>query len=383
MRRRDARGKDCQIVGGKGIETVVVKAFLEVTQPSGIDAAILAEDQMQRQQEMIEQSWRLQVEKAEYEVQRAERQFNASEPENRLVARELERRWNDRLRELENVRAQAKAAVEKQHPITANETERARQLGSDLATVWHAETTTHRDRKRLLRCLIEEVQLRKETKRVLVRIVWKGGAITDHDTARRMQGEWNVTPEEIVDLVRKLAIEFDDTQIARVLNKQGRRSGPGNPFTKANVGHLRRQHGIRACERKRARDPREGPFTADEAAAELDVLPSTIHRWLRNGILPGTQVMQGAPWQIVLTDELRRRLTQGAAPEGWVGLTEAAKRLGLSKSLVAYLVKRGKIPAVRATVGKRTCWRIDVSSADCGRQRGLFDQMITDKSKEA
>jgi transposase len=101
-------------------------------------------------------------------------------------------------------------------------------------------------------------------------------------------------------------------------------------------------------------DPKEGPFTADQAAAELDVTTSTIHRWLRDGVLPGRQVAPGAPWQIRLTDQLRHKLKAGTAPTGWLGLADAAKRLGLSKARVADLVKAGKLKAVRAM---RSCTR--------------------------
>ncbi len=124
-------------------------------------------------------------------------------------------------------------------------------------------------------------------------------------------------------------------------------------------------------------------FVADEAAAELGVAMHTVHRWLREGILAGEQATPGAPWRIVLTDVIRQRLAGGEAPTGWVGLTDAAIRLGLSKSHVAYFVKAGKLPAVHATVGKRRCWRIDISSATCGRQSALFDQMANTNSEEA
>ena len=121
-----------------------------------------------------------------------------------------------------------------------------------------------------------------------------------------------------------------------------------------------------------SKDPKQGPFTADQAAAELGVASETIHRWLREGILPGRQCAAGAPWRIVLTDELRKKLTGGEAPAGWVGLTEAAKQLGLPKQNVAYLVKRGKLPAVRVKVGTRTYWKIDVNAATCGTQSKMF-----------
>lgn len=107
-----------------------------------------------------------------------------------------------------------------------------------------------------------------------------------------------------------------------------------------------------------------------------------MFRWLREGVLAGDQMTPGAPWRIVLTDEVRKRLTGGEAPKGWVGLTEAAKCLGLTKSHVSYLVKTGKLNAVRVTVGKRSCWRIDVFSTTYGVQPGLFDQMASDNFRE-
>jgi excisionase family DNA binding protein len=184
-------------------------------------------------------------------------------------------------------------------------------------------------------------------------------------------------------MIRKLAVEFDDAQIARVLSKQGRRTGEGNVFTAHRVATHRNRHGIPNCPKPIATDSKEGPFTADEAAAELSVGASTIHRWLRDGVLPGRQVAAGAPWRIRLTDELRQKLKSGAAPSGWLGLTDAARRLGLSKARVAQLVRSGKLKAVRSVVGKRQCWRIDVSSADCAKQRDLLDRMNSGVSKEA
>lgn len=244
-------------------------------------------------------------------------------------------------------------------------------------------TTANRDRKRLLRCLIEEVQLTTEQTRYPVRILWKGGAVTDLEVTRHPVGTAHRTAEDTIELVRQLAREFDDAQISRILNKQGRRSGMGNPFTKENVLSMRGRHKIPKCPSKPVRDPREGPFNADEAAAELGVTMSTIHRWLQEGVLAGEQTTPGAPWRIVLTEEVRQRLSAGDAPKGWVGLSEASRRLGLSKSHVAYLVKAGKLQAVFTTVRNRRCWRINVDSATCGRQPDLFEQKTNSHSEEA
>jgi len=377
-------GGDCQTIGSQRIDALVVEEFLDAAQPASVEVAAQAEQLAHREQEAAVRVWQLQIEKAEYEAQRAERQFMAVEPENRLVARSLEREWNHRLQALEEIRERASAAQNQRTTLGLEELERLRHLSQDLEAVWRAPTTKDRDRKRLLRCLIEEVQLRSEEKRYIVRIVWKGGATSDHEAVRvRRQDATTATSEDIIELVRRLAPEFDDAQIARILNRQGRRSGFGNPFTKVRVQSLRGHHGIPSPRKRPPRNADEGPFTADEAADELGVSASTIHRWLAEGVLAGRQATPGAPWQIRLTEEVRRKLTGGDAPPGWVGLTEAARRLGLSKPLVAYMVKRGKLDAVRTTVGKRSCWRIDVSSATCGKQNELFDQMSSESTREA
>ena len=377
-------GKGCQVVGGRRIDESVVEAFLEAIAPAGIEAVHEAEGLAREQHAEIARYWTLQIEKAEYEAQRAERQFHAVEPENRVVARELERRWETRLVELDALRSKAHDALKPPRLLSPSELEKAHALGADLEVLWKAETTTHRDRKRLLRCVIAEVQLRTEEDDYRVRIVWKGGAASEREVLRRKVGETGrATAEEIVELVRKLAVEFDDTQIARILNRQGLRTGLDNAFDKQRVISLRGHHRIPACAKKRPRDPGEGPFTADEAAAELGVSMTTVHRWLREGLLAGTQLTQGAPWQIVLTEDVRRRLTAGEAPLDWVGLIEASRRLGLSKQRVAHLVKTGKLPAMRTTVGKRQCWRIDVRSAACGRQADLLDPKTNEDSQEA
>jgi DNA invertase Pin-like site-specific DNA recombinase len=383
LARNRTGGEGCRhVVGGKRIDKAVVSVFLEATQPAALQAAHLANEQVRQEGETVKRYWQYEIEKAEYEAQRAGRQFNAVEPENRLVGRQLEERWNTRLADLEAMQGKAREALQESPLLTDSELEKLGLLAADLEAVWEAETTSNRDRKRLLRCLIEEVQLVSEDTQYQVRIAWKGGAVTERQVRRIKPGETQATAEDTIDLVRRLAEEFDDAQIARILSKQGRRTGLGNSFTKQKVLSLRGRHRIPKCPSKPARDPREGPFNADEAARELGVSMTTIHHWLRDGLLAGTQATLRAPWRIVLTDEVRKRLAGGEAPEGWVGLTEAARRLGTSKSRVAYWVKTGKLRAIRATVGKRRCWRIDVESTTYADQISLFDPMTNDHPKE-
>jgi DNA invertase Pin-like site-specific DNA recombinase len=381
--REQIGGADCQTIGGQRIDDAVVGAFLEASEPAGIEALSRLQEELSRERESVERYWKLQVERVRYEAERAQRQFDGVEPENRLVARELERRWNERLRELETLRQKAEQVLRQTPWLSEEEMARAQQLARNLEEVWQNETTTHRDKKRLLRCLIEEVQLTTEDERYVVRIVWKGQAKTELEVGRRAAGTDHKTSEDTIELVRQLAKEFDDVQIARILNKQGRRSGFGNPFTQRNVLSMRGRHKIPKCPTPLPKDPLEGPFTADEAALELGVAMSTIHRWLRDGILAGQQMTPGAPWRILLNDEVRRKLSGGNAPQSWVSLSEASRRLGLKKSYVAYLVKTGKLEGMQTTLRNRRRWRINVDSTTYGRQTELFDQMTNNNIKEA
>ena len=158
--RRVREGTECQVVGGKRIGAVVAHALLDVAQRAGAEAGGLASASIQEQSEAAARAWRTQIERAEYEAQRAERQFHAVEPENRLVGRTLEARWNACLQEVDALRAKAAAGGTHRRPLTELEVARAHRLGTDLERVWHAPTTTNHDRKQLLRAVMEEVQLR-------------------------------------------------------------------------------------------------------------------------------------------------------------------------------------------------------------------------------
>jgi len=178
------------------------------------------------------------------------------------------------------------------------------------------------------------------------------------------------TDEEVVQLIRRLAVEggLDDTQIARVLMQRNLRTATGLTFTQARVKSVRNQYHIA---RGAGAEPGKPSFTADEAARELRVSSRTIHVWLREGLLRGTQVAPGAPWRITLDDETRRRLAGEVTPEGWVGLEQAARKVGVSKQSVASWVKSGKLPAMRVARGRRKGWRICVESMGCGKQLDL------------
>jgi DNA invertase Pin-like site-specific DNA recombinase len=361
----DGRGCYCLNVGGVQIDAAVAKAFLEALTPAGIEAVVLAAEQQEADQDAALAQWRLAVERARYEAERSERRYRLVEPENRLVARGLEQEWEQRLRKL----AEAEAELfrrEQQRPrtLSSEEHQRLAVLGSDLERVWSAPSTTDRDRKELLRTLLEEVIIRVERAAAKAELTlrWRGGLISElaidlpHSNPPPIR-----TEEDTIDLVRRLAVHYPDATIAGILNRQGRKTATGQRFTAGGVGNLRRYWKIARFQP--ADEPPPGPLVnIKEAAQILRVAPSTVHRWLNDGFIAGEQITPGAPWCIRLTDELKARFVE-EAPEGFVPMPEATQRLGVSRQTLMQRIKRGELEAVHVRCGKRQGLRINVINA--------------------
>lgn len=367
----NGRGMYCLRVGGVRIDQAVVRAFLDTVNPAGIDAALVAENNIQADHETALAQWRLQVERARYGAQRAERRYRAVEPENRLVARTLEAEWEHRLTELAAAEAElSRRERERPGPITDEQRKRIRLLGNDLNRVWQAPTTTDRDRKELLRTLLEEVNVKVDRAKSKADLIlrWRGGAISELEVALRVYKSPPIrTDDDTIELVRRLAVHYPDAMIAGILNRQGRRTARGDRFTANKVGNLRRYWKIPRFDPKSV--PSEGELVTVQKAAEmLGVAPSTVHRWLADGFIAGEQITPGAPWRIRMTKELRARFVEDA-PEGYVPMLDAMRLLGVSRQTVLQRVKRGELPAVHVRRGKRKGLRIKVLD----NQPGLFD----------
>jgi hypothetical protein len=367
----NGRGTQCLRVGGVQIDKAVSEAFLETVAPAGIEAALLAEKNIESDQENALAQWRLQVERAHYEAERAERRYRAVEPENRLVARTLEAEWEHRLAELAEAEAELKRR-ESQRPsrLTENERKRIRILGADLGRVWEAQTTNARDRKELLQTLLEEVNIaadQSESKAHLT-LRWRGGLVTELEVNLRGKRTPPVrTDEDTIELVRRLAVYYPDALIAGILNRQGRRTARGHRFTANRVSNVRRHWKIPRFDSATASS--EGELVTVQKAAEmLGVAPSTVHRWLVDGFIAGEQITPGAPWRIRMTDELRARFVE-EAPEGYVPMMDAMRLLGVSRQTVLQRVKRGQLSAVHVRRGRQKGIRIKVLD----NQKSLFD----------
>jgi excisionase family DNA binding protein len=372
VRAHQMHGTDraCQSLGALRLEKAVSAAFLEAITPAGLRASTEAISELERQHEDRLTGQRLAVERAEFEAGRTQRQFDACEPENRLVARTLESRLEAALSELERERRKlVELETRRPEPLSPAERQAVTRLVRDLPRLWAAETTTARDRKELLRTLISEViiTVEQDPRRAEVQIVWEGGARSELTVALIKRGtESNRTDENTIELVRKLAAHTDDQQIAAVLNKQGRRTGTGLVFNEPRVRSLRTKFGIAAAP---APDADSGLFTVAQAADELGVSPPTVYRWLRAGMLPAEQTTPHAPWRIRLTDEVRSRFAPDV-PDNFLPLDQAAKWLGCARQTVLHKVQRGELHAVQVISGRRKGLRIQVE----GPAIGLFDQ---------
>ena len=356
------RGVYCLNVGGIQIDQAVTEAFLKALTPAAVEATEQAMRQLEADHDAALSQWRLAVERARYEAERAERQYRAVEPENRLVARGLETEWEKRLRDLATAEAELERR-QQQRPRTLSpeEASRLRALGSDLRKVWRAPTTTDRDRKELLRTLLEEVivAVYRSEHRAHLTMRWRGGELTEIDLPLpRSQPRGRRTSEDTLSLLRRLAALYPDEVIAGILNRQGRTTASGERFTAVHVGGLRRYRGIQRFQPS-AESPQGEVVCIRKAAQILGMNTSTIHRWLTEGFIAGEQVTPGAPWQIRITEELRARIAPQAPPE-YLPMLETTMKLGVSRQTVLQRVKRGELEAMLVTSGRRKGLRIKV-----------------------
>jgi transposase len=358
----NGRGVYCLTIGGMAIEQAVANAFLQAITPAAVEATMLSVQQLQANHDAALSQWRLEVERARYDAERAERRYRAVEPENRLVARGLETEWENRLRDLAAAETELRRREQRRpNTIGPEQLKRLRTLGSDIRQVWIAPTTTDRDRKEVLRTLLEEVifDLKRAEGVAHLKLRWRGGAISLLDIpVPRFRPMGPRTDEDTISLLHRLAALYPDEVIAGILNRQERKTATGERFSANQVGSLRRYRDIPRFQPPI--EPLRGEVVSIRKAAQiLGMNTSSIHRWLADGFIAGEQLTPGAPWQIRITDELRASIVQ-QAPTEYLPMLEATRKLGVSRQTVLQRVKRGEIKAVLVRQGRRKGLRIKV-----------------------
>jgi hypothetical protein len=284
------------------IDRAVGAEVIERLQPLGIEAAIGAMQARHAEAAEKRRQVELALEQARYEAGRARRQYDAVDPDNRLVTGELERRWNERLLAVRALEDQRDAlATSSPAALTEAERERLLALGADVEAAWHSAGATASTRKRIIRTLIDEIVVRVEDDALDLVIRWVGGDHTPLRVRKNRAGQhrWG-TAADVVALVTVLARQLPDKAIAAILNRAGKATGRGNGWTRSRVCWLRNHRSIPPYrEGERAE---RGETTLEAAAAVLEVSEATVRRLIQEKILPATQHCKGAPWVIRTSD---------------------------------------------------------------------------------
>ena len=363
----------CQAFSMKYLDEALRGLFFEAIRPATLETILSALDTVESERKVLDKQWQLKLERARYDVQLAQRQYDAVDPDNRLVARQLENRWNDCLVALQNQeREYAGVQLKELAPLSEAEQLVIRQLAENLPAVWHSSTTTFADRKRLLRTAICEVTMTvrdTQPRSADITVHWNGGAITTHTVVCPPVGWHMVTNAALIQQIRELAQQMPDHQIADTLNADSVLTQTGKAWTYRRVVMIRKLHDIpTAC----SIDPGKSSIRADGfvsvayAAGRLSVSNALIHHWVRQGVITADQrVAQSYCW-VKLTDQDIERLNGSANWHQLPTVKEIAVQHGLTHEAIWDLVRKGVFVPYRQRLGQCWEWRLK-----CVRPSGL------------
>jgi len=309
----EGRTFTCQSVPGPELDQLIVSLLFEVISPVAVEAAIEAEtvllQQRQQHRHVLEHS----LEQAEYEAGRAFRQYDRVDPENRLVADELEQRWNLALK------ARAKAEEHIQHfdqdasqQLADEEREQLLHLGEHFDQVWFDPDTAVETKKEIMQLLIERITMKPQTLEGCwqTTVHWAGGCLTEHQFAPQKKTAMMQRKPDLAATVSTLRRIAEDWSIAQILNRCRITTNDGGTWTEKRVHAFRRRHSIAEFSKKEKQ--REGDLTGEEAAEQLRISPMSVHRLIRAKVLPAEQPAPGLPCVIRLAD-VRNQAVQQAA----------------------------------------------------------------------
>jgi DNA invertase Pin-like site-specific DNA recombinase len=299
--RGDRESSRCLTVGSLRLDRTVVQTVLTAIQPAGIEAAVKLTECAQAEDDEKRKALELALERARYEEKRARRQFDAVEPENRLVASELETRWNHALAQVAEAEARVAAAGKVPEPLNEQQKQELTELSEDLIALWNHPEAPVQLKKRILRTVLTEIVIDHEPDSTThrLRLHWAGGVHTELRVERNKPGQHRHSADRsVVELVNDLAKICQDKTIAAILNRLGYKTGQEKTWNASRVAGLRGYHKISPFQKQ------DGWVTQEEAARELQVSNTVVKRLIRERILPAKQVVKCAPWIIEKKDLL-------------------------------------------------------------------------------
>ncbi len=359
----------CQTFTVSHVDEPVTQVFLEAVQPAHLEAALATLEQIEAQRQSLLSRWEQRLERARYEAELARRRYERVDPDHRLVAAELEQQWEQKLQTWQQQEHEwQQARSQEVAPLTEADRTLIRQLAADVPALWHAETTTIAERKRLLRCLIQDVSLDADTKPgfSLIHIRWHTGATTVVEAQRPKAGRR--TPADVVEQIRELAQHHPDDEIARLLNEAEIPTATNQSWTLRRVANARKYYDIpTACPYfTHTQGPRgDGLISTREAAEQLGTSPSMIAHWYRQGLLVGHQHgRQKALW-VRLTDDDLRRLDGSISPQPEMeAIPDVMRTLNLTPEQLRTEIQAGRFLPYRLWVNNRWRWYLSRRRTD-------------------
>lgn len=319
----------CQSLSGAVLESFVVERLLQAVSPASLALSLAASEDIQRERKQLDDYWQQRLARSRYEVEQARRQYAAVDPDHRLVARELERRWDEALRADQQLQVDyAHFARDCPQELSPYEREQIQALAHDLPALWHAESTTPEDRQTIARLLLEQVTVTVEgnTDRVEVELRWAGGFTSRHTLMRPVQTYEQLSNyDDLVTRIEALRAQHRTlSEIAATLNAEGYHPPKrASRFTKGILSRFLRERQARASTRVR-REQDEPHLSMHEwwladLASELSMPIATLHRWQRVGWVRTRKVAAvGGRWAIYAdAAELDRLRRLRASPRSW------------------------------------------------------------------
>lgn len=317
----DTKEARCIAFSGAPVDAAVARELLRVVAPAAIEAAVLANQQEAQAHSEVIAALRRDLEAASYRVLRAQRQYEAIDPENRLVARELERRWNLALEEKGALELRIAEESGGAAAGGGDTVEEFHTLASDLEAVWNDEGTDERTKKRLLRALIREivVDVDEQNSEVVLLIHWKGGIHTPLRLPRRRRGQNSTqTPKDLIDAVRSLSRICSDQMIAGVLNRARLLTGHGNFWSRALITSLRHRNGIECYNAQRQAE--QGWINLSDAARLLGTSRNTLREAIAHREIAAERPIDCGPWI------LNRRSLQSEAAQRFIERVRSSQK---------------------------------------------------------
>jgi DNA invertase Pin-like site-specific DNA recombinase len=316
--------KRCMSVRGDLLDQAIGRKILEAIKPAQIDIAIKAFEELERRSCSLDKQWQMKIQRADYEAQLAQRRYEEVDPSNRLVAATLEKQWNEALLTLNQIQIEY-TEYKQQNKI--NKVTQAKDkifsLAKDLPRLWELPSTSAKDRKRIIRLLIQDITIKKMDnstgKKALLYIRWQGGAVEDLEVVlpKRCPNRWQLS-DTLIEQIKQLATSMTDVEIVNKLNKEGLRTNKGNMFTIYLIRWIRLQHKIPFfCHNK------AGEFSVKQVAEKFNVSHHVVRYWIARGIVQ-TRKIEGRskPW-VFLDAEKEAELWK------WV---ESSTRITISKT---------------------------------------------------